>query len=154
MIMYQIKPVTDNQIIINSSPEKIFDFVTVPDNWVGTHPVTKAVKGETGISAGLGKRWIEVIEGGGITFDAEWEVIACERPSLWRISASNFNNTSFRVIITYTFNKVDGGTLFRREMAVEFEDNPELYPMAESLKKSSEAHDQYLLKVKQCLESK
>jgi|GEM_PF-4838142 len=150
--MLLVKPVTDNQIIINSSPEKIFDFVTVPDNWVGTHPVTKAVKGETGISAGVGKRWTEVIEGGGITFDAEWEVIACARPSLWTISSPNFNSMPIRVIITYTFNEVEGGTLFRREMSIEFEDDPDLYPTAELFKKSSEGHDQYLLKAKQCLE--
>lgn len=108
------KPSITTEMLFNCSREKIFDFVTVPDNWVGTHPATKDVKGDTNFSAETGHRWIEMIEpvwrDDGETIGTEWEVLAYERPSLWTIRAVNVMNTAATVSITYNLTENNDGT--------------------------------------------
>ena len=145
-----------SEIDVACTPQRVYDFVTTPDNWVGTHPVTKAVRGETGSPRGLGAHWIELIEGpSGRRFEAEWRVTEARAPALWKIQADNFGGIPATVTITYNIegsSDAAGRTHFGRDMVTSIPDD---FPVSDSLKAaltSRESHDAYLGAIKEWIE--
>ncbi len=115
-----------SEIDIVCPPQRLYDFVTTPDNWVGTHPLTKGVRGNTSSPRGLGERWIELIElPGGRRLEAEWRVVKADPPRLWQIQADITGGVPVAGTITYTIDQrfheglanAKGGSHFRREQA-------------------------------------
>jgi hypothetical protein len=142
------------------SAQGLYEFVTTPDNWVGTHPATKAVRGETTNSAGLGMHWVEVIEApSGRQFEAEWRVVRADPPRLWEIQADNFGGIPAIVTITYVIGRGHGGqagatgsTHFQRDMVTSLPDD---FPVSDVLRAaltSRESHDLYLKAIKERIE--
>jgi hypothetical protein len=162
-----------SEIDVMCSPLTLYDFVTTPDNWVGTHPATRDVKGDTGISEGLGAHWIEVIEGpGGRQFEAEWWVINAEPPRVWEIQTDDFDGMPATVSITYTLTEgpaaTGGGassgggggsgstnsviTHFKRDMVTSFPDDYQVSDVLREALTSGKIHDRYLQAVKERIE--
>jgi hypothetical protein len=155
-----------SEIDIICSPRRLYDFVTTPDNWVGTHPVTKGVRGNTASPRGLGERWFEVIEvPGRRQFETEWRVVKADPPRLWQIQADNVSGLPVTVTITYTIDErvregladAKSSLHFRRDMVSSL---PWylllLVVVSKSLRDaltSSEVHDMYLKAVKDRIES-
>jgi hypothetical protein len=162
-----------SEVDVMCFPQTLYDFVTTPDNWVGTHPATRDVKGDTGISEGLGAHWIEVIEGpGGRQFEAEWWVINAEPPGVWEIQTDDFGGLPATVSVTYTLtegpaaanggasstsssssNTDNGITHFRRDMVTSFPDDYEVSDVLREALTSSLVHDRYLQAVKERIET-
>jgi hypothetical protein len=156
-----------SEIDVTCSPRALYDFVTTPNNWVGTHPATRDVKGDTGVSEGLGAHWIEVIEGpGGRQFEAEWWVINADPPRTWEIQTDDFGGLPATVRITYLFTEshpaISGGqssndsirtTHFQRAMVTSFPDDYKISDVLKEALKSSQIHDSYLQAVKERIES-
>ncbi|MEU9211005.1 SRPBCC family protein [Streptomyces sp. NPDC048415] len=131
---------TRNSIPLKCTPQAAYEFVTTPDNWVGTHPVTAEVIGDnTGQSAVVGASWIEVIvHEGEAPFKAEWTVTEAIPGARWVIVAYELRGPREHCEIVYTFDEADGGTEFTRVMTVH---SP-----------SVDRHGVYLKKVKEALE--
>ncbi|MDC7223539.1 MAG: hypothetical protein PQJ60_07335 [Spirochaetales bacterium] len=148
-------PAITTELQFDCSREEIFNFVTVPDNWVGTHPATKEVKGDTHSPAIVGKSWIEVIDpvwrDDLDVCEAEWTTTDYEYPSMWSFCSKNIYNTSADVYITYHLIEKDGGTLFQRHMSVTMEDQEALSHMAKDMSSQSDMQNEYLLLVKKAL---
>jgi len=151
-----------SEVDVMCRPERLYEFVTTPNNWVGTHPSTRAVRGETGSPKGLGERWIEVIEApGGRRFEAEWRVTKADAPKLWEIQADNFGGLPATVTITYVLTEgrdgragASGGTHFQRDMVTAL---PDSFPVSDGLRAaltSRESHDTYLRAIKEEVESR
>lgn len=113
-----------SEIDVMCSPERLYEFVTTPNNWVGTHPLTKGVRGNTASPRGLGERWFELIEfPGGRRLEAEWRVIKADPPRLWQIQADNIGGIPVSGTITYAIDRIANeglkgvkiGSHFRRE---------------------------------------
>jgi polyketide cyclase/dehydrase/lipid transport protein len=140
---------TSSKIVIDRPPATVFAFVTTPANWVGTHPVTEAVRGQVDGSAEVGTRWTEVIKDDP-PFEVDWLATLWVPAHTWVIETDALRDKGTRCQIGYTFVEVDGATLFRRDMSV-FTDEPtggDLLAMAAQ----PEAHDAYLAAVKATLE--
>ena len=146
---------TSNDIEITRSPTAVYDFVTTPANWVGTHPVTAEVKGDTDHSAGVGDRWVELIQPPGepVGHETEWMATTAVPGHTWVIETSRLTFAGVRCQIVYTFVGHDGGTYFRRDMSVMVDDNAEVDD--EFLRNVSDDTSQagYLHKVKELLEN-
>ncbi|MFF7475729.1 SRPBCC family protein [Streptomyces sp. NPDC008092] len=129
-----------NRIHLKCPPQVAYDLVTTPDNWVGTHPVTAEVHGEnTDHSAVQGARWTEIIASQGTApFKAEWTVTEAIPGARWVIVCPNLRDPGVHCQIVYSFDEVDGGTEFTREMTVRSPEN--------------DTHGTYLENVKRALE--
>jgi uncharacterized protein YndB with AHSA1/START domain len=93
-------------------PERVFDFVTNTVQWQRWHPATHSVRGAPDRPLALGETVIEHIRAARREFDAEWKVVACERPSLWRIETATPMGAS---VLTYRLTPSgSGGTHFER----------------------------------------
>jgi hypothetical protein len=145
---------TVSQTQIACSPQEAYGFVTQPRNWVGTHPVTAAVKGAPEGSAGPGEHWVETIQGPGMpAFDVEWGVIAAELPSFWEIRCAKLGPIGAEVTITYRFTAEGNGKLFHRRMVSRFASDAAPPPEIREALRNSAVHDLYLEAVKQRLEA-
>src|SRR5215471_9075625 len=83
---------THSEISIRCSPERLFQLVTTPDNWVGRHPMTVRVSGDTHHSLEVGEQCIEEVRVGvgGVDqppLSANWHVTRRQAPLLWEIQA-------------------------------------------------------------------
>ncbi|HZW58488.1 MAG TPA: hypothetical protein VFF30_19525 [Nitrososphaerales archaeon] len=149
-----------SEIDVECLPSELYAFVTTPDNWAGSHPATKGVKGETDSPRGLGSKWIEIIEapGSGRRFEAQWLVVREEAPRVWEIKAIDFGGLPATVTITYLIEAKRSGpegsasaesiTHFKRDMVTS---PPDDFEVSESLRASltsRESHDQYLRAIK------
>ncbi|MDA4114870.1 MAG: SRPBCC family protein [Thaumarchaeota archaeon] len=149
-----------SEIDVMCSPQRLYEFVTTPDNWVGTHPVTKTVRGETENPAGLGMHWIEVIEApSGRQFEAEWRVVRADSPRLWEIQADNFGGIPATVTITYLIEggrdgsvTAAGSTHFQRDMVTSLPEDFQVSDVLRAALTSRESHDQYLRAIKERIE--
>jgi Polyketide cyclase / dehydrase and lipid transport len=143
-----------SEIDVRCKTEDLFKFVTTPDNWVGTHPSTLAVKGETNAERKPGDEWIEVIEPpSGKHFEAKWTVVSEDRPRLWQIHSENFGGLPLSVRITYTLTSEKAGTHFRRDLVFTFHGD---FPVDANLRAAlsrREEHDEYLLRIKKRAEA-
>jgi hypothetical protein len=122
-------------------PHAVYEFVTTPDNWVGTHPVTAKVTGEgTDRSASQGDTWTELISHSDAAqnIEAQWTVVEAIPHQRWVITCASLGVPGGHCEIVYTFDEADGGTEFTRVMTVH---NP-----------PNDAHGTYLEKVKNALE--
>jgi uncharacterized protein YndB with AHSA1/START domain len=146
---------TVSRIHIACSPQEAYDFVTRPDNWVGTHPVTAAVKGAPDGRAGAGQRWVETIKGPGMpAFDAEWSVVRAEPPALWEIRCEKLGPVGAEVTITYTFTPEAGGVRFDRLMVSRFGGGIEPPDEVRAALRDSAVHELYLRAVKTRIEER
>ncbi|SBW22543.1 hypothetical protein FDG2_2794 [Candidatus Protofrankia californiensis] len=113
---------------IARSPAEVWDYVTTPANWVGAHPVAKAVRGDVHRPAPAGARWTEVVEVGGEIVELEWTATAVDTSDaewLWRIEAdpsltSDPADGRVHVGITYTFLTDGDCTVFGRTVNVRY----------------------------------
>jgi hypothetical protein len=144
---------TSAEITIGRKPSEVFEFVTTPANWVGAHPVTAAVEGETETPALPGARWVELIRPVGETtvFRAEWLATLAVPGHTWVIEANDVFTAGVRNQIVYTFTDHPQGTHFRRDMSVLAEDDADVESLFARLADGS-THDGYLRAVKAALE--
>jgi len=151
---------TASEINVACAPQLLYEFVTTPMNWVGTHPATKAVRGETASPSNVGDHWFEVVSPlGGHQFEAEWRVTKADSPRLWQIESNDIGGLPAIVTITYRIDETSlqsstGGTgsHFEREMVFSLPDD---FPVSEGLRAaltSREGHDTYLVAVKKRIE--
>lgn len=146
---------TSSQVTVGRPPEEVYGFVTKPDNWVGTHPVTAGVRGDTQGSAAAGAQWIEVIQPGpgAPAFEVEWWATIAVPGRLWVIETERLAFPGLRCRIVYTFVAEGGGTRFHRDMASLVGDQAPLDPAMEAALASPAVHDAYLAAIKTKLES-
>ncbi|MCV7287853.1 SRPBCC family protein [Mycolicibacterium wolinskyi] len=149
---------TSSSSFIGRPPAVVFDFVTRPRNWVGTHPVTEDVRFSGGDArATTGDEFVETIGGGGQPgFDVRWRVTVHEIDRLWVIETDALGDPDVSCRIQYEFEPDGTGTMFRRHMTIS-------YPAAESTGRAyrvppkgasdPDVHDRYIETVKRRLES-
>ncbi|MBV8092978.1 MAG: SRPBCC family protein [Acetobacteraceae bacterium] len=145
---------TASQAFVARTPEDVFRFVTTPDNWVDSHPVTAAVRGNTYDTAGAGVQWIEVIKPNPETpaFEVEWSATIAAPGRLWIIETDRLAFAGLRCRIAYTFLNEDVGTRFHRDMACLLNDEVQLDPAIAAALANPAPHDTYLARVKEKLE--
>jgi uncharacterized protein YndB with AHSA1/START domain len=99
-------------IELAAPPEQVFDFVTNTAQWQRWHPATHAVRNAPDRPLQLGEKTIERIRAAHRDFEAEWTVMACEPPTLWRIETNTPLGAS---AVTYHLQpNASGGTHFER----------------------------------------
>jgi uncharacterized protein YndB with AHSA1/START domain len=145
---------TTSHIFIERAPEQVFRFVTTPDNWVGTHPVTSAVRGETDKPAGAGAHWIEVIQANpqAQPFETEWWATIAAPPRLWIIETDQLGRPGLGCRIAYTFRAEGNGTRFHRDMSCLVSEQMQLEPTLEAALAEPAPHDLYLARIKDRLQ--
>ena len=146
---------TQSDALIARPPEQVFRFVTTPDNWVGMHPVTASVRGQTSAPASAGIHWTEVIQPGpeAQPFDTEWWATIAAPFRLWVIETERLAVPGLRCRIVYTFLTEGTGTHFHRDMASLVSDAAQLDPALEAALANPAPHDAYLLAIKRKLEA-
>ena len=100
-------------IYIDKSPDAVFDFVTVPQNWPQWHPSSIQVVGAADHSLGIGEQVTEDYEVAGRKGRVVWTARERERPSRWVIEGQTEDGG--RGTITYTLLSDGTGTRFTRE---------------------------------------
>ena len=140
---------TSSKTIVDRPAAAVFEFVTTPAHWVGTHPVTETVRGQVGRSAEIGTRWTEVIKDAP-PFEIDWLTTLWVPGHTWVIETDALRDKGTRCQIVYTFVEVDGATLFRRDMSVFTEEPTGSDVLAMTAR--PEVHDAYLAAVKAALE--
>ncbi|MCF6385632.1 hypothetical protein L2K20_01505 [Mycobacterium sp. MBM] len=136
----------------------MFDFVTRPRNWVGTHPVTDDVHFKGGDArAVIGDEFVETIGGAGQpVFDVRWRVSDLMVDRLWTIETVELGDPGVSCRIQYEFRPEGTGTMFVRSMTVNYLDTDGAstpYHVPPEGAADPEVHDQYINAVKQRLES-
>jgi hypothetical protein len=145
---------TGAETTIGRSPGQVYEFVTTPANWVGTHPVTAAVEGATQTPAVAGARWVELIRppGDAAGFRTEWLATLAAPGHTWVIETDRLQTPGVRCQIAYTFSDHPQGTYFRRDMAVLVDDNADVDESLFVALSDGSAHESYLRAVKAALE--
>jgi hypothetical protein len=145
---------TSAEITIGRDPGEVYEFVTTPANWVGTHPVTAAVEGATEAPAVAGSRWVEVIRPPGDTtgFRTEWLATLAAAGHTWVIETDRLLLAGVRCQIVYTFADHPQGTYFRRDMSVLVDDTADVDESWFANLSDGSAHEGYLKAVKAALE--
>ena len=100
-------------IYIDKSPEDVFDYVTVPQNWPQWHPSSIRVAGTADRSLDIGEQVTEDYQVAGRQGRVVWTARERERPSRWVIEGQTEDGG--RGTITYTVMPVGAGTKFTRE---------------------------------------
>ncbi|WP_413232448.1 hypothetical protein [Mycolicibacterium sp. 120266] len=135
----------------------MFDFVTRPRNWVGTHPVTDDVRfSGDDARATNGDEFVETIGGGQPGFDVRWRVSTCEVDRRWVIETDALGDSDVSCRIQYEFEPAGTGTLFRRHMRISYppaENTDRTYRVPPDGAANADVHDRYIESVKQRLES-
>jgi len=99
-------------IVLPAPPERVFDFVTNTVQWRRWHPATHAVRGAPDRPLQLGETVIEHIRAAHREFDAQWKVVECDRPRMWRIETKTPLGSS---VLTYRLKPAgEDGTRFER----------------------------------------
>jgi hypothetical protein len=148
---------TSSSIHVRCEPEQVYEFVSTPVNWVGTHPVTAAVTaagaGVCRQSAGEGTRWTELIHDpdGAEPFAVEWVVVVAEPGRRWVIATDRLRVPGLHCRITYTFTAAGGGCDFRRDMTSALPDEATARLYGDALRDPA-SHDACLANVKTALE--
>ncbi|MBV8094120.1 MAG: hypothetical protein JOY71_16940 [Acetobacteraceae bacterium] len=145
---------TASQIFIERTPTEVFRYVTTPDNWVGTHPVTASVRGATHEPAGAGTHWKEMIQPNpqAEPFETEWWVTIAVPSRLWIIETEKLAFPGLRCRIAYTFVSAGKGTHFYRDMACLVDDEVQLDPGLADALANPAPHDAYVASIKEKLE--
>jgi hypothetical protein len=144
---------TTSHTHIDRVPDEVFYFVTNPNNWVGTHPVTESVAGVTAETGIVGSRWTESVRAPGAeAIKVEWIVTEAEPGKVWTIETDRLASDDVRCAITYTFEADADGTNFTRHMITAYEDDRPEYVAMAALSAKPDLHDEYLRKVKASLE--
>ncbi|WP_328609491.1 hypothetical protein OG943_10295 [Amycolatopsis sp. NBC_00345] len=145
---------TSAETTIGRNPGQVYEFVTTPANWVGTHPVTAAVEGATQAPAAAGARWIEVIRppDDPTGFRTEWLATLAAPGHTWVIETDRLLTAGVRCQIAYTFTDHPQGTYFRRDMSVLVDDTADVEESMLANLSDGSAHEGYLEAVKAVLE--
>jgi len=145
---------TGAEIAVERSPGQVYEFVTTPANWVGTHPVTAAVEGATETPAAAGARWAELIRppGEATGFRTEWLATLAAPGHTWVIETDRLRVAGVRCQIVYTFADHPQGTYFRRDMSVLVGDDADVDEALFANLSDGSAHEGYLRAVKAALE--
>jgi uncharacterized protein YndB with AHSA1/START domain len=97
---------------INGPAERVFDIITQVRFWPQWHVLTRAVSGTIERPFLPGDEFTEFIRTAGGTKELTWEVVDYERPKRVTIRLVGLPPS-----ISYTFEEVAEGTLFRRVVA-------------------------------------
>jgi hypothetical protein len=145
---------TGAETVIGRTPGEVYEFVTTPANWVGTHPVTAAVEGATQTPATAGARWVELIRPPGDTagLRTQWLATLAAAGHTWVIETDRLQTAGVRCQIVYTFTDHPQGTYFRRDMSVLVDDAADVDESLFTNLADGSAHDGYLRAVKAALE--
>jgi uncharacterized protein YndB with AHSA1/START domain len=100
-------------IRIGEPPERVFEYVTTPDNWPQWHPSSLGVHGATDHSLEPGEQTTEEFCAAGRRGRVEWTVRERETPRRWVIDGKVEGGGGGT--ITYTLTPDAGGTIFERE---------------------------------------
>lgn len=141
-------------IQIDAKAEVVYNLITTPKNWVGLHPVTKAVYGpDIDKEAGVNAVWIEHIQNSNDyhhSVDAAWYVTEANPAKRWQIKSAFFGGQKTVVTITYIFEEAANKTTFTRIMSTQVPNdmnNAEKKGLADPTK-----HQEYLERIKQKVE--
>ncbi|WP_338759769.1 SRPBCC family protein [Nocardia vulneris] len=121
--------VTAVDITVRAAPEAVYDLVSVPDNWPEIIPSSQWVEGDTHRSVGVGARFTDHILDpiGGTAAALDYVVRRAERAKVLEFEAEKpFGRTYFTYSVTYTFELVAAGTVFRRTARTGY---PEQHPL-------------------------
>lgn len=147
---------TASSSFIGSPPAVVFDFVTRPLNWIGTHPVTDDVQFSRGDAhAVTGHEFIETI-GAQLSFDVRWRVTTHEVDRLWVIETDALGDPDVSCRIQYEFEPDGTGTMFRRHMTISYPavaTTGRTYHVPPEGAADPDVHDRYIGAVKRRLES-
>ncbi len=110
----------------------MYDFVTTPRNWEGTHPVTAYVSGtQADRPTQLGRTFHEHIVGpygpDGPAVEAIWEVTRVHRGEAWTIESRYFDGRHIDVTIEYRIEPHTGFCTLTRTMTTELPVLPQLH---------------------------
>lgn len=142
-----------NTILIERPADDVYKFVATPSNGVGTHPVTRAVRGDTEHPVGLGGTWVEVIELPDVTsIEVSWSVTQAVPGRLWVIATDRLGCPGASCEVTYGFTQSDDATRLTRHMVITYRDRTALPAEAEALQRDSLPHATYVRTVKAVLE--
>jgi len=100
-----------NTVTTNGPGDAVFALVTTARFWPQWHPATQAVGGVTERPFGLGDRIHERGRIGKLEFSTTWKVAGYERSSRVILQSEKSQTR-----ITYTFQALDGGTVFTRNL--------------------------------------
>jgi uncharacterized protein YndB with AHSA1/START domain len=103
-----------NRIEIAAPPERVFAYIATPANWPRWHPASRAVRGITDRTPGVGEAVIETFEVAGRRGDATWTTMELSPPRLWEMIATSPGGGGARIV--YTLTAKDGGTLWERDL--------------------------------------
>jgi uncharacterized protein YndB with AHSA1/START domain len=103
-----------NRIQIAAPPERVFAYIATPANWPRWHPASRAVRGITDRTPGVGESVIETFEVAGRRGDATWTTVELSPPRRWIIAATGSGGDGARIV--YTVTPRDGGTLWERDL--------------------------------------
>jgi hypothetical protein len=106
-----------NTIQINGSLEAVFNLVTTTRFWPQWHPATTGVGGVTERPVALGDKIRERALIGGRTYEGNWTVVEYSRPERVALLME-----SGRIKITYSFQRLEQATEFKRELEFHPED--------------------------------
>jgi hypothetical protein len=142
-----------NTIHIERPADEVYEFVATPANGVGTHPETRAVKGDTECPVGLGGTWVEVIQLPDVTpIEVSWSVTQAAPGRLWVIATDRLGCSGTSCEVTYGFTQSDDSTRLTRHMVITYRDRTALPAKAEALQRDSLPHATYVRTVKAVLE--
>ncbi len=105
-----------NEVVIQTTPETVFNYVSRPDLWHEWHPASRsAVLPRTPLQ--IGDHFDEVIAVNypfiSVKRATRYRVTKSEPGKVWEVQGSS---TLFDLTIHYDFYPQDGGTLFRRTL--------------------------------------
>lgn len=142
-----------NTIHIERPVDEVYKFVATPVNGVGTHPVTRAVRGDTERPLGLGGTWVEVVQVPHVTpFEVSWSVTQAEPGRLWVVTTDQLGCPGASCEITYGFTQSGESTRLTRHMVVAYRDRSALSAEIVALQRDSLPHATYVRTVKAVLE--
>ncbi|MBI1927571.1 SRPBCC family protein [Candidatus Poribacteria bacterium] len=138
-------------IHIRKSIERIFDYVTTPDNWQNWHHSSLGVSGATDHSLELGEQVTEEFQVAGRPRRVVWTVREREAPRRWVIEGQMENGSGLTT--TYTLVPHGDGTTFEREMVYTMR-NPLVAMLGLVFRRRAEAESaEALHRLKRTLES-
>lgn len=134
----------------------LFNLVTAPANWVGLHPVTKAVYGpEIDKSLNVGGVAIEhiVSEEREKPLNAVWLVTEYEKNKMWAFKSLYFGGEPCEVTIRYEFTSLnDKKVIFKRIMITTYADS-QLDASEINASKSNASHVEYFANIRKRLDA-
>ncbi|BFM14787.1 hypothetical protein R50073_09700 [Maricurvus nonylphenolicus] len=101
-----------NRVHIETPLALVYQYITQPDKWHDWYPYSKSAKTPGG-SLQLGQRFSEVVTLNDTDADFNYEVVAVQAPSLWKVE---FTSQQIIGSIQYQLHETIDGTLLTRTL--------------------------------------